>query len=287
MKIYAYVTAHNPLARIHSLRKILKAYQAYDARITVFITVNYEAKDDIYTVHARLQDIDIPVRFNCATVPDLGYVLPWFSASLFAEDVRSKKAQYYIYQEDDMIFTKDNFDYYLFWYDFLKPLNLEPGFIRYESIGDCKVPFDNYHRWHLTKPTPDCLPTGAYQIKAIPVNSPVADLCVQFGNPYFGASILSQADAEAYIDSISFDINESFIKTGCRQWPIADRRSMGLCFEKLKPGQHHRRSVAVKKQDNFYVPLPGALILHNDTKYTSLLTTESNKLITTDTFLTL
>lgn len=287
MEIYAYVTAHNPLARLSSLRKILKAYQMYDAHVTVFITVNYEARDDIYSVSAQLQDLNVPVQFNCASIPNMGFVLPWYSASLFADAVKAKKAQYYIYQEDDMILTDENFEYYLYWYDFLKPLNLEPGFIRYEEVGENKIPFDNYHQWYLTKPTPDCLVTGSYQVKSTPVNGPFADLCVQFGNPYFGASILNQADAETYINSISFDINESFIKTGCRQWPIADRRSMGLCFENLKPGQPHRRSVAVKQRGDFYVPISGALILHNDTKYTSLLTTKSTKLITTDTFLTL
>lgn len=287
MEIYAYVTAHNPLARVKSLQKILKAYEEYDAHVTVFITVNYEAREDIYNVNSQLKTSKLKILFNCASVPNMGYVLPWFSANLFSEDVKHKKADYYIYQEDDMILTKANFEYYLFWYDFLKPLNLEPGFIRYEQHGADKIPFDNYHQWYLTKPTPDCLTTGAYQVRSIPVNIPEADLCVQFGNPYFGASILNQADAELYVNSVSFDINESFIKTGCRQWPIADRRSMGLCFENLKQNQPHRRAVAVKQNQDFYIPVSGSLVLHNDTKYTSLLTTESNRLITTDTFLTL
>ena len=39
--------------------------------------------------------------------------------------------------------------------------------------------------------------------------------------------------------------SQSHLKTGKRNWPIADRSSMGLAFEDLKPWQEHRRVVPV------------------------------------------
>jgi len=285
MKIHVYVTAHEPLLRLSSLRILVAQYKTFDADTTVFITVNYESREDIYSLYGALCDLGIKICINCSNVPNLGFALPWFSASNFAEDVRQKNADYYIYQEDDIIFSRENFEYYVYWYDFMAKNKLEPGFVRYEYDGNELIPFDNYHNWFLNRPTPGCLPTGDYTVPSILINKKEGDLGVLLGNPYYGALILNQSDAEKYIKSESFDPNLSFYRSGCRQWPIADRRSMGLCFEDVPKNFQHRRCVVTNRKEKFYVPVQGALVLHDNTKYTKLLKAESNKLITVDTFL--
>jgi hypothetical protein len=286
MRINAYITAHEPLSRVHSLRKLISAYLKFHADVRVYITINNEAEKDIDELKFSLSDLNLHCTFLCAIQPDLGFALPWANGPIFKQHVENNDADYYIYQEDDILITWDNFKYFVDWKPILQPLNLEPGFIRYELFEDQFIPFDNHHQWSFTKPTPDALITGAYQTKCVLLNTPEAHCVAQLGNPYYGASILTQADAVTYVNSNSFDVDKSYLKSGFRDWPIADRRSMGLCFENLNKLQDHRRCIPVVKNDKYYVPLKQSLVLHNDLKYSRQLKSEGHKLINIETFLT-
>jgi hypothetical protein len=90
---------------------------------------------------------------------------------------------------------------------------------------------------------------------------------VSLGNPYMGMMILDQEMAEKYVVSASSDPVKSFELTQFRCWPLADRSSMGLAFENLRPGQEHRRVVPVIKVDNSLQIAPCGLVEHCDTKY--------------------
>ena len=286
MRINVYITAHDPLNRIHSLRKLISQYLKFPADVRLYLTVNKEAEDDIDEVQYSLSDLLLHRTFLCATEADLGFALPWTNKEVFKSHVVNKDADFYIYQEDDIILTLDNFKYFVEWEAVLKPLNLEPGFIRYELVSGKYIPFDNYHHWSFTRPTPNALVTGDFQTRCILINDTEADCLAQLGNPYYGASILNQRNAEQYINSDSFDVDLSYLKSGFRDWPIADRRSMGLCFEDLSPGRDHRRCVPVSKQGQYYVPVKHSLLLHNDLKYSRQLEANHNKLIDIETFLT-
>lgn len=286
MRINVYITAHNPLNRIYSLRKLISQYLKFPAGVRLYLTVNKEAENDIDEVQYALSDIPLHKTFLCATEPNLGFALPWTNKEIFRTHVENKDADFYIYQEDDIVLTLDNFTYFIEWENKLKPLNLEPGFIRYELIDGKCIPFDNYHHWSFTKPTPNALVTGDFQTRCILIDDFEAHCLAQFGNPYYGASILNQINAEIYIDSESFDVDLSYFKSGFRDWPIADRRSMGLCFENLNRNQDHRRCVPVFKQGKNYVPIKQSLVLHNDIKYSRQLAAKHNKLIDIETFLT-
>lgn len=286
MRINAYVTAHDPLNRIHSLRHIFLEYLKFSADVRIYLTINKEAESDIEEVKYSLSDLPLLCTFLCATEADLGFALPWTNTQVFKEHVDTNDADFYIYQEDDIILTVDNFKYYTLWKSLTETLNLEPGFIRYEVFESKKIPFDNHHEWSLIKPTKNALPFGDFQTKCFLLNVPEADCLVQLGNPYYGASILSQQDAEIYICSDSFDVNQSYLKSGFRDWPIADRRSMGLCFENLTKQQQHRRCIPVKKQGSTYIPLKESLILHCGVKYSQQLKSQSNKLIDVESFIT-
>lgn len=286
MRVNVYITAHNPLNRIHSLRKVISEYLKFPGDVRLYLTVNKESEGDIDEVQFSLSDLQLLRTFLCATEPDLGFALPWTNKEVFKDHVCSRDADFYIYQEDDIVLTLDNFRYFVEWESVLRPLNLEPGFIRYESVSGRKIPFDNYHQWSFTRPTPNALITGDFQTKCVLINSERAHCLAQLGNPYYGASILTQRSAEKYIASDSFDVELSYLKSGFRDWPIADRRSMGLCFESLNKGQPHRRCVPVVKKGAYYVPIEQSLVLHNDLKYTRQLEAKDNRLMDIESFLT-
>jgi hypothetical protein len=197
-----------------------------------------------------------------------GFSLTWAHKGLLREAVLNKYYDFYVYTENDMYFTSENFIYWFLYKDKLKALNLEPGFCRYEAYESLMVPFDNHRIWQLNKPTREVWGDRPYQVKSYltPLDSWFVGF-VSLGNPYMGMMILDQEMAERYVTSTSFDPVKSFELTEFRCWPLADRSSMGLAFENLEPGQEHRRVVPVVKVGDSIQIAPCGLVEHCDTKY--------------------
>ena len=265
-----FITAHNPLSRFDSLLKTLRGYEGIAGEKDVFIYIDYEHEKD----KVILKDlIESNVVFNSlhivvASESWQGYSLTWAHKGLLREAVLNNYYDFYIYTENDICFTNENFLYWFLYKDKLKKLNLEPGFCRYESYESLKVPFDNHKVWQLNSPTRDVWADRPYQVESY--LTPLDDEFVGFvslGNPYMGMMILDQEMAEQYVTSVSFDPIKSFELTQFRCWPLADRSSMGLAFENLRDGQEHRRVVPIVETDGkVHIPSCG-LVEHCDTKY--------------------
>lgn len=285
-KLLCLITAHNPLDRFDPLLRCLEEYEKFPCKTTVIIYIDYEHKDDCKTLEELIEshiDKSLDVVVSVAPKEYTGYYLCWAHKELLRVAVCEQAYDYYIYSENDMLFTPEHFDYWLSNKDFLKELNLEPSWCRYEEQGDLKIPFDNYKRYNLTEITEDVW----YDIphKASIYLTPRHEKFVGFillGNPYSGMMILDQEQAEEYIGSISAHAEISHRLTGHRNWPIADRASMGLAFENLNDGQDHRRVVPIVKKNGSVVIADEGLIQHLDTKYSDVLI-ESKDLITTET----
>jgi len=99
-----------------------------------------------------------------------------------------------------------------------------------------------------------------------------------------GMMILDQEMAERYIISTSFDPVRSFELTQFRCWPLADRSSMGLAFEKPSAGGEHRRVIPVVKAGNKVHIAPCGLVEHCDTKYSKCLEKEGSVLDLSEMF---
>lgn len=269
-KFLIFVTAHNPLSRFDALLKTLRGYEEIPGLKDVFIYIDYEHETDKETLKALLE---ANVTFNSlhivvASESWQGFSLTWAHKGLLREAVLNKYYDFYVYTENDMCFTSENFIYWFLYKDKLKALNLEPGFCRYEAYESLMVPFDNHRVWQLNKPTRDVWGDRPYQVESYltPLDSWFVGF-VSLGNPYMGMMILDQEMAERYVTSTSFDPVKSFELTEFRCWPLADRSSMGLAFENLEPGQEHRRVVPVVKVGDSIQIAPYGLIEHCDTKY--------------------
>lgn len=268
-KFLIFITAHDPLSRFDELLKTLRGYEEIPGEKDVFIYIDYGHAED----KSVLLDLLEPnVNFNALNIVVAsesyeGYALTWAHKGLFREAVRNRYYDFYVYTENDMVFTSENFLYWFIYKDKLRALNLEPGFCRYESYGSKLVPFDNHKVWELNKATPDVWGDRPYQVQCYltPLDRFIG--FASLGNPYMGMMILDQEMADAYITSQSFDPLRSFELTQFRCWPIADRSSMGLAFEKLLPGQEHRRVVPLVKTNDKVQVAPCGLVEHCDTKY--------------------
>jgi hypothetical protein len=269
-KFLILITAHNPLARFDPLLKTLRGYEDIPGVKDVFIYIDYEHEAD----KDILKDlIESNVSFNSLSILVAseswqGYSLTWAHKGLLREAVLNQYYDFYVYTENDIYFTSENFLYWFLYKDKLKKLNLEPGFCRYESLGSKKVPFDNHKVWQLNKPTRDVWGDRPYQVESY--LTPLDDWFVGFvslGNPYMGMMILDQEMAERYVTSVSFDPIQSFELTQFRCWPLADRSSMGLAFENLQTRQEHRRVVPVVVLGDKLQIASCGLVEHCDTKY--------------------
>lgn len=271
-KFLVFVTAHNPLSRFDALLKTLRGYEEIPGIKDVFIYIDYEHREDEDTLKELIES---NVSFNSlqiivASADWEGYSLTWAHKGLLREAVINKYYDFYVYTENDICFTSENFLYWFLYKDKLKKLNLEPGFCRYESYGSLMVPFDNHRVWQLNRPTRDVWGDRPYQVESY--LTPLDNWFVGFvslGNPYMGMMILDQEMAERYVISPSSDPVKSFELTQFRCWPVADRSSMGLAFDNLKKGQEHRRVVPVVKNGDKLQIAPCGLVEHCDTKYSS------------------
>lgn len=268
-KFLIFITAHDPLSRFDALLKTLRGYEELPGEKDVFIYIDEAHESDKSMLFELL---DPNVCFNALEIITAdksyeGYALTWAHKLLLREAVRHNYYDFYVYSENDMVFTSENFLYWFFYKDKLKPLNLEPGFCRYESYGDRLVPFDNHRVWQLNGPTKDVWGSRPYYVESY--LTPLDDFVgfVSLGNPYMGMMILDQDMAEKYVESQSFHPLKSFELTQFRCWPIADRSSMGLAFENLLPGQEHRRVVPIVKNKERIQIAPCGLVEHCDTKY--------------------
>lgn len=267
-KIWVAITAHNPLVRLNPLINVLNEYEKYPHDVTINIYVNYEAQNDVETLESALEQFkNIKIEVKVAGPEYDGWYLTWAHKTDLALAILNRVADYYIYQENDVLIRKDNFDYYRKWKPVLERYNLEPGFALFESFEGKRIPVGNYERWNLVKETPDVWHDIGFTVPKILVVDHEVDFFIQLGSPYYCGMILNQRDGELYIRSDSYDPQKSYPKTGIRNWPIADRSSMGLAFEYLPSGFEHRRCVPVAKKGNHYEILEFGLVRHDDDKY--------------------
>jgi hypothetical protein len=280
-KFFVAVTAHNPLERFDVLLETLRAYNKIPGHKDFYIFIDFEHKQDKDIVFDLLEPNLGACGLNIVVAePEYtGFSLTWAHKPLLIQAVQAKTHDFYVYTENDMLFTHKHFDYWVSWKDKLKELNLEPGFCRFERFNERSIPFDNYRRWELNGLTKSVW--GERPYKAQTFITPCDDfVCfVSLGNPYMGMMILDQDMADEYIVSNSCDPIKSFNLTKFRCWPIADRSSMGLAFEKLAFEQEHRRVVPLTKERGKIRIAPCGLLEHLDTKYSKVLSTENLSLL--------
>ena len=279
-KIWVAITAHNPLARIDPLINVLTEYSRYLHQISVNIYVNYEAQADVSTLESLLEPFEtLDINVKVASPEYKNWYLTWAHKHDLMTAVLNRAADFYIYQENDILLSFENFNYFCKWKPVLDRYGLEPGFGLFEEYDNKKVLIGNYNQWHLTKETPNVWHHYGFNVPKILVVDHEIDFFIQLGSPYYCGMILDQKDAETYIRSDSCHPELSYPKTGIRNWPIADRSSMGMAFEQVPSGYEHRRCVPVAKKKENYEILPFGLVKHDDNKYSKNLKKQHGNLL--------
>lgn len=288
-KLWVAITAHNPLNRVDCLLSVIQQYLEYEMDVDIFIYVNNEAQEDVPALSEYLEPYGTQLNLNIVVAgPEYqGWALTWAHKTDLVLACMNYRYDYYIYQENDMLLTWDNFKYWVRWRPRLARLGLEPGFIRYENHDQGKIPFDNHYEYSLTSETPNVWSERGFTVPKVLVVDHEIKFFVQVANPYYGAMILDKFGAVKYVKSQSMDVRGSCLVVSYRNWPLADRSSMGLAFEDVPATHEHTRCIPVVEHNGRYEPHEAALICHNDTKYSVELSEKLPKLVTCKTMLKL
>lgn len=153
------------------------------------------------------------------------YELTWCHKGMIRDEFLNESNHYthFVYLEDDIALDFNNFCYFFHFRKVLKDLGVLPGFLRFEiSPSGDEVVSDFIYRYSI-----DCM----YKI-------PHENL-VFFNteNPYMACFILDRELAKEYVDSPSFDNNQSQLLIWSKNlnWPTRERAAMGLTFENIPP----------------------------------------------------
>ena len=125
-KIAVHITfflGKNYLNRINFLRKIIDSYKKISKNLDIFIHINKKLPDKY-----KIKDVNYILHNLSLEDP---YTLSWKSRKLIYE--QKDIYDVFIYSEDDILFTKNNFDYWINFKDICIKNNFNLGFIRVEK----------------------------------------------------------------------------------------------------------------------------------------------------------
>ena len=290
-----YITTYNPTKRIKELVRQAEEYNSFGLPVTInlFIHNDYVLYPVVNEIHmlstSGLENIQFRVFYDSVQGFDFAWVHKTTRSLNASQDViNNRETAIHIYQEDDCLITKKAYMYWARWYGTLSPLGLEPSFINYELYNGLKIPFDNHYVYSLLNKTPNVWGSLGYKVKTIAVDprpdtQSDVEFFVQVANPYYRACIMTASDVlnESFTPAGSREGSYSYVQN-FRNWPVADRASMGLAFHNPPAGHDHRRCIPLVKHDLWFKPHDDCLLLHHGTKYSKQLDDSGVSLVTTD-----
>jgi hypothetical protein len=186
----------------------------------------------------------------------IDWLITWSHKKTLIEDVSRNVGQedhFYLYLEDDALFTESNLRYFIEYLPKLRKLGLVPGFRRVE-----------WGSIHNTWTLPDAFSVDDYsnEVYDYPFSSKLK--LVQPKNPYSASFLLDQELGEEYISSESSNLHLAHLKHPII-YDIGSTAALGVICEKVPIGYKSR--TAVLYDAGSLRPLPCSLIRHQGDKY--------------------
>ena len=183
---------------------------------------------------------------------ELSFDLCWAHRSIIKEYFCTQSCEYthFIYFEDDIWFSYQNFCYFLYGREYLRSSGLLPSFVRVEFNAK-ESRFYSTDQWeHMDFASRPHIDNGLS--KFIPIDS-----------VYNATYILDHELAYEFVNSRSFDPERSR-QVSC--WGIPERAALGLCVENIPPGYLSRYVVAV--DNSSHSPVACSWIYHLPNNFT-------------------
>jgi hypothetical protein len=220
-EVLALITHHCTSKRLHWLEEVLRSLADLGARRThaLIVTNTADSASLAGIRYVALPHTTVDFSAEVVTAPPLlhPYYLPWAQKRLIVERFLRSGSPFthVISMEDDMLFGREGFRYWLQHRPLLAAHGLVPSFMRTEM-----------------RPADPVI----YATDATAANSLASRLSVRVGefafvaldNPYCALFVLDRTLAREYAASDSFQIGASM---SVSPWWTRERAAMGLCWE--------------------------------------------------------
>jgi hypothetical protein len=247
--------------RIQFLLDTLLSYAEFQIKLLrVIILTNTDNEDNLQKLQ-RLLNILSTERyiFELQSFTEVNqsknkFLLTWSHKKLISEIFMAKNSTYthFLYAEDDIQVSFDNFLYYLKYKPQLAKYGLIPSFVRVE--------FNHAHKFLFLNDQLDKTPLEG-QASVTLDNYTFRNMWW----PYCAMFILDRGLAEEYIISDAFVMEKSeLLNSG---WGLPERAAMGLCFVNIPKGFRFRHVVPVDQSK--YIPARECWIRHLPNNFTN------------------
>ena len=244
-RILVDITFHYNESKLQYLFQVIRAFSEYPIEsIDMIIVTNVAAADKLHNITSLCSPLIAPhparpgsnKTLSVESFADLAdpWHLPWCHKHLISGKFLDAKSGYshYIHIEDDILVSFDNFNYFVRYRDLLRSKGLIPSFQRVEYNS-------NNNRLYLVDQigVSDFLSRKKVDVDEFAFVNP--------DYPYNAMFILDRDLALEYVNTRSFDQDCSADVRP--QWGLAERASMGLCFENPPVGFSCRYAIPVNR----------------------------------------
>jgi hypothetical protein len=243
IRVLAAVTFHFRASRIEYLFQVVRALAQYPiAALDIVIVTNVDQEDLLNQIRAACEPL-LESFPGCRGTKRLlleshtqlmdPWLLPWSHKHLIANEFINNDYSHFIYLEDDILLSFENFSYFMYYRDRLKDRGLLPAFQRVEYNNDT-------NRLYF------CDQVGVSDFNSRPGVKLDGYEFVNLDYPWTAMFILDRELALEYIGARSFDrqLSESVRP----DWDLACRAGMGLSFENAPAGFSHRGVCPVNQE---------------------------------------
>ena len=181
------------------------------------------------------------------------HLLTWAHKDFLKKDFNSSRENsYFLYLEDDAIFTQSNLEYFIAKREQLRAIGLVPSFLRVEwsCIHSDWINSDSFER------LPNALSKNLLYHED--------QVFMEVKNPYCALILLDKELAEEYLNSESSKVETARLKHDFI-WDTAATSALGLIAEKIPHGYSSRTVIGLGSKT--MLPLIGSIVRHQGDKY--------------------
>jgi hypothetical protein len=229
-KLLVCITFHYAAERIANLSEVVRALSGFIVeKMEIVICTNVEDQAILLQVANALPRSSSSFKISFFPAKELSdpLQLAWMHKGAIAEVfLKTPEFTHFIYLEDDMALSFENFCYFRCFRDELAPYGLLPSFLRVE--------FDRTHqRWtNSDNPSPFTSACPRVPIGDLTFISPIV--------PYCALYILDRELAVKHVQSNSFDPGKNPMT---KIWGVREAAACGQCFEDIPPGYSSRYTI--------------------------------------------
>jgi hypothetical protein len=237
-RILVAISFHFDPTRLAFLAEVLRSLAEFPVlAMEVAVLTNTMRQDHLAVLRRLCAELLSEKSASVRSYGDLAdpFDLTWCHKSVIAKEFAAgnyARFTHFIYLEDDIRLSFNNFCYFVEFRDALRSFGLLPSFVRVEynaALGGF-VASDAF--WPIYVPAQSHIRLG----DSVLVNMPI---------PYNPCFILDVELAEEYVRSRSFDHDDSL---SLGRWGVRERAAMGLCLENVPPPFQTRYVVSVSRR---------------------------------------